>query len=60
MTMQQDGQVGIEMVDIQQLLQINPLAAEQAKSIALQRVLKETQEKLAAAEAQKQSDAELL
>ena len=58
MTMQQDGQVGISMEDIQQLLQINPLAAEQVKTIALTRTLKEVRELLAKAEQKELAAAE--
>ena len=47
--MASDGQINIDMADVRKLLQVNPLAAEQLKNIALQRRVAELERKLAEA-----------
>lgn len=48
--------VAITQQDIAQMLQMNPLAAEQVKSIALQRMLAEKEAELEALKAEKPNE----
>ena len=53
----QNGQIKIEWEDVERLTQVNPLASEQLKNIAMQRMMAELERRLAeATDGQTQSD----